>query len=63
MLNQSVNDFYTRFLFKIDAIPQGVVLLIDISAKTFNNLSTNVREFLISVGFQVTPMQPNETIH
>ena len=24
MVNQSVNDFYTRFLFKIDALPQDI---------------------------------------
>ena len=25
MVNQSVNEFYTRFLFKIDAFPQDVL--------------------------------------
>ena len=25
MVNQSINDFYIRFLFKIDALPQGIV--------------------------------------
>ena len=24
MVNKSVNDFYTRFLFKMDALPQDV---------------------------------------
>ena len=48
MVNQSVNEFYTRFLFKIDAIPQEVALPLGISATFFNNLSPKVREFLIS---------------
>ena len=55
MVNKSVNDFYTRFLFKIDAVPQGFVLPLYIAETLFNNLSTNSREFLISEGVQVTP--------
>ena len=47
-VNQSVNEFYTRFLFKIDALPQDFTFTLDVSATSFNNLSTEVREFLIS---------------
>ena len=43
MVNQSVNEFYNRFLFKIDALPQGVTLPLDIAATFFKNLSPNVR--------------------
>ena len=47
MGNQSVNEFYTWFLFKIDALPQDVVFTLDIAATFFNNLSTDVRKLLI----------------
>ena len=43
MVNQSLNEFYTRFLFKIDAIPQDVASPSDIAANFFNNLSPDVR--------------------
>ena len=48
MINQSVNEFYTRFLFQIDALPQEVGFPLEISASFFNNLSPDVNEFLIS---------------
>ena len=63
MCNQSVNEFYDLFLFKLDAIPQYVVILIDTAEKVFNNLSPNMREFLISEGVQVPPRPPTETNH
>ena len=63
MLNQSVNKFYTRFLFKIDALPQDVTFPLDIDATLFNNLSPNVREFLISEVAQVPPRPPTENNH
>ena len=50
MVNQSVNEFYTRFLFKIDALLQNVAFSLDIAATFFNNLSTDVIEFLILEG-------------
>ena len=43
MFNQWVNSFYTRFLFKIDALPQDVVLPLYTNATLFNNLSPEVR--------------------
>ena len=43
MVNQSVNDFYTQSLFKIDALPQDVSFSLDIAATLSNNLSTEVR--------------------
>ena len=61
MVNQSVNEFYTRFLFEIDAIPQDGVLTLYIATTFFNNLSTDVRELLISKGVQVPPRPPTET--
>ena len=47
MVNQLVNKFYIRFLFKIDALPQDIGFPLDIAAIFFNNLSPNIREFLI----------------
>ena len=48
MINHSVNYFYTRFLFKIDALPQDVAFPLDMAATFFDNLSPKVRGFLIS---------------
>ena len=48
MVNQSVNEFYARFLFKIDALPQYVAFPLDIAATFFNTLIPDVREFFIS---------------
>ena len=47
MINQSVNEFYTRFLFKIDVLPQNVAFPLNVAAAFFNNLSTKVRDLLI----------------
>ena len=57
-VNQSVSEFYTRFLFKIDALPHDVAFPLDIASTFFNNLSPDVREFLISEGVQVTQRLP-----
>ena len=43
MANQSVNEFYTLFLFKIDAPPQDVAVPLDIATTFFKNLSHDVR--------------------
>ena len=50
MINHSINDFYTRYLFKIDVLPWEVGSPLDISTTFFNKLSPNVMEFLISEG-------------
>ena len=63
MINQSVNKFYTRFLFKLDALPQEVGFPLDIASTFFNNLSPYVREFLISEGLQDPQILPTETNH
>ena len=63
MVNQSVNEFYTRFLFKIYALPQDIVLPIDILETLFNNLSLYLKELLIQEGVQVTPSLSTETSH
>ena len=63
MVNLSVNALYTWFLFKIDAIPQDVAFTLDIAATFFNNLSPDVREFLVSEGVQVPPRSPTEYNH
>ena len=63
VVNQSVNEFYTQFLFKIDALSQDVALLLDIAANFFDNLITDVRELLISEGVQVPPRSPTENNH
>ena len=60
MANQSVNEFYTRFLFKIDITPQDFAFPLDISATLFNNLSPKGREFLILEGVQDPPITPTE---
>ena len=46
-INQSVNEFYTRFLFKIDALPQELGFPLDINTTFFKNLSPDVRELFI----------------
>ena len=43
MVNHSVNEFYIKFLFKIDALPQDVAFLLDISATFFKKLSPYIR--------------------
>ena len=63
MVNHSENEFYTRFLFKIDALPQDFTFPLDVSGTFFNNLSPDVREFLTSEGVQVPPRPPTETNH
>ena len=63
MVNQSVNEFYTCFLFKIDALTHNFTFPLDIDATFFDNLSPGVREFLISEGFQVHPRPPTEKNH
>ena len=61
MINLLVNEFYTQFLFKIDALLQEVGFPLDITAKLFNNFSPDVREFFISEGVQVSQILPTET--
>ena len=63
MINQPVNEFYTRFIFKIDALPHYVVLKLDITAILFDMLIHEVRELLISGGVQVPPRMPTKTNH
>ena len=63
VVNQSVNGFYTVFLFKIDALTHNFVLILDIAATLFNNLSPDVRELLISEEVQVLPRPPTKTNH
>ena len=60
-MNQYINEFYTRFLFKIDALPQDEVFLLDITSTFFNNSSPDVRKFLISEGVQVYTRPTNKT--
>ena len=58
VINQSINYFYTWFLFKIDSLPQEVGFLLDITTTLFNKLIPDVREFLISEGVQVPQILP-----
>ena len=58
MINQLVNEFYTRLLFKIDALLQNVAFPLDIAATLFKNLSPGVRELFISEGVRVPPRPP-----
>ena len=55
-------SFTPGSFFKIDALPQDVDLPLDIAATSFNNMSTDIREFLISEGVKVTPSPPTEKI-
>ena len=61
MVNQSVNEFYTQCLFEIDALPQYVMLLLDITTTFFKNLSLQVRKLLITEKVQFPPIPLNET--
>ena len=63
MINQSVNEFYTGFFFKIDALPKEVGFLLDIATTFFKNLSPDVRDLLISEGVQVPQRLTTETKH
>ena len=63
MINKSVNEFYTQFLFKIDAFPKDVAFPLEITAAFFNNLSPDVRKFFISEGVQVPPRPSTEINH
>ena len=63
IFNQSVNEFYTRFFFKIDALSQDFIFPLELSAVFFNNLIPDVREFFISEGFQVPKKIPDENNH
>ena len=63
MFNQSVNEFCTRFLFKINALSQEVVFPLDIDATFFNNLSPDLRELFISEGVQVPQILLIKTNH
>ena len=58
MINRLIHEFYTRFLFKIDALPQEVGFTLDITAAFFNNLIPGFRDFLISEGVQVPQILP-----
>ena len=48
MVDQLVDYFYTRFLFKIDVLTQEKLFLLDISATFFKKLNPGVIKFLIS---------------
>ena len=45
------------------ALPHDVVLTLDITANVFNDLSPDIREFLITEGVQVPLKIPMETNH
>ena len=63
MVNKPVNEFYTRFLFKIDAPPHAVDFPLDIAATFFNDFSPDVRMLLISKEFQALLRPPTENNH
>ena len=63
MVNQLVNYFYTRFLFKIDSLPQDVFFLLYIATNFFKNFNPDIRELLISEGVKVLPRLSTETNH
>ena len=47
MVNQSVNEFYNRFFFKIDALPKDVLLPMETATKFLNNLISEIMDLLI----------------
>ena len=61
MNNQSVNEFYNRLIFKIDALPMEVGFLLDTTATFVNNLSPAVIYVLISEGVKFPQTLPTET--
>ena len=61
MVNQSVNDFYTWFLFKMDALPHNIMFPFEIAATFFNNLILDIRELLASEAFHIHPRLSTET--
>ena len=63
IFNHSVNEFYTRILFKIDALSQDVAFPLGITETFLNNLIPDVREFLIPEGLQFTPTPPTKNNH
>ena len=63
MINQSVNEFYTFFLFKIDAFQKEVVFPFDIATTFFNNLRPDILELLISEGVQFPQILPTKNNH
>ena len=63
IINQQVNNFHIRFLFKIYALLKEVGSPLQISATFLKNLSPGVWEFLISEGVQATQRLPTETNH
>ena len=63
MVNRSVNEFNTCFLFKMGALPHDVVFPLDIDITFFNSFSPEVRYLLTSEGFQVPPWLTTGTNH
>ena len=63
IFNHSVNEFYTRILFKIDALSQDVAFPLGITETFLNNLIPDVREFLIPEGLQFTPTPQTKNNH
>ena len=48
MVNQLFKEFYTQFLFKIDALTHDIVFALDIASTFFKDLSPDVRKLLVS---------------
>ena len=48
MINQSVNDFYSRFLFNIDALLNDELFLMDIAETLFKKITLGFRDLLVS---------------
>ena len=63
MVNQSVNEFFTRLLFKIDELPQDVGLPLNIATIWFNKLIPGVRKLFIPEGVKFPQRLPAETNH
>ena len=55
------DSIHAPFLFKIDLLTQYVALPLEIVSTFLNNLIPEVRELLISEGFQVPPRPSTET--
>ena len=62
MVNYPVNEFMPSFSSKLMHSQKNIFPL-DISATFFNNLSPDVKEFIISEWVEVLPRPPTETNH
>ena len=62
MVNQSVNDFKTRFPFKIDALQQDLSFPLDIAATFFKNWFPKLESYWYQKGSRFQQVRQLKTI-